>query len=82
MKGVSEKFKQISNWYNIKTKHKNTFGNSVLKTRPEMILLQTVNCIYNIHCECSKSYGDKKGMLLCVWIQEHKHNPAEGLMES
>jgi hypothetical protein len=52
-----------------------------MRTRPERKLLHTANCVYNIPCECSRSDVGKTGRPLGVWIQEHRRNLREGLME-
>jgi hypothetical protein len=58
VKGVSEKFKGMGNWYNIRTifKTKHTLRSSFMKTRLERDPLQTAQCIYSITCECGRSY--------------------------
>jgi hypothetical protein len=83
VKGVSEKFEWFSNQYNIKTifKTEHISRNSLMRTTPERKLLQTVNCVYNIPCECSRSYVDETGRPFSVCIQEHRHNLREGLMK-
>jgi hypothetical protein len=60
---VLEDLKKNSSQYNIKTifSTKHTLRNSLMRTRPEIKLLQAANCIYNIPCECSRSYMGKTG---------------------
>jgi hypothetical protein len=54
VKGISEKFKQICNCYNIKTifKTKKTLRSLLMGIRLETNLVQTPGCVYNIPCEC------------------------------
>jgi hypothetical protein len=83
VKDVSEKFKCIGNWYNIKTifKTKHTLRSSLKKTRPEKDLQQTAQCNYSILCESDRSCICKTGKSLAAWLCEHRHNLKEGLPE-
>jgi hypothetical protein len=57
VKGDSEKFINIGNWYNIKmifrTKHNHQ--SSLMETRLERDLQQVAQCVCSIHCECGSS---------------------------
>jgi hypothetical protein len=58
IRGFSEKFKRISNLYNIKTVFKSwhSLRNSLMRTRPTSAIQETSNYIYNIFYECGRSY--------------------------
>jgi hypothetical protein len=77
VKGISEKFKQIGNHYNIKTifKTKHTFRGTLVRTRPMSDPQLTAHCIYNIPCECGGSYVGY------VRIREHRINLKNGLLD-
>jgi hypothetical protein len=79
VKGVSEKFKQIGNQYNIRTifKTKHTLRSSLMKTRPERDMQQMAQCVYNIPCEGGRSYVSETGRPLAVRLHEHSHNYKE-----
>jgi hypothetical protein len=75
VKDVSEKFKHMGNWYNIRTifKTKHTLRSSFMKIRPERDPQETAQCIYSIPCEC--------GRPLVMQLHEHRHNLQQGLLE-
>jgi predicted GIY-YIG superfamily endonuclease len=52
-----------------------------MKTRLERNSQQTVQCIYNIPCECGRSYVGETSRPLAVRLREHKHGLKEGLVE-
>jgi hypothetical protein len=52
-----------------------------MKTRLERDPQQTAQCIYNIRCECGKSYIGDKGRPLAMRLHEHIHNLQQGLLE-
>jgi hypothetical protein len=52
-----------------------------MRTRPERDPQQTAQCIYNIPCECGRSYIGKTGRHLAVPLREHGHNLQQGLSE-
>jgi hypothetical protein len=81
VKGVSEKFIHIGNRYNIRTifKTKHTLRGSLLKTRLEGDSLQTAQCIYNVPCECGRSYIGESGGPIAMRLLEHRHNLQQGL---
>jgi hypothetical protein len=62
VKGVSEKFKCIGDFYNIrmifKTTH--TLRISLMETWPERDLQEMAKCIYSIPIECSRSFFAKE----------------------
>jgi hypothetical protein len=75
-KGISDKFKRIGNSYNIRTifKNKYTLRNTLIRTGPMSDTQLTTQCIYNIPCECGRSYVGEAGRPLSVRIGEHKFN--------
>jgi hypothetical protein len=81
--GVSEKFRLVGNQYNIRTisKTKHTLRSSHMKTRLERDLLQTAQWIYNIPCECGRSYIGETGRPLALRLREHRHSLQQGLLE-
>jgi hypothetical protein len=83
VKGVSERFKRIGNRYNIRTifKIKHILRSSLMKTRLERDPLQTAQSIYNIPCECGRSYIGETGRPLAVRLREPKHNLKDVLLE-
>jgi hypothetical protein len=83
VKGVSEKFKNIGNRYNITTifRTKRTLQSSLMKTRPETDLQQTTQCVYSSPCECGRRYIGETGRPLAVQLREHRHNLKQGLLE-
>jgi hypothetical protein len=82
VKGISDKFKQIGNHYNIRTifKTKHTLRNTLMRTRPSDPQL-TACCIYNIPCKCGRSYVGETGRPLSVRTGEHKLNLKNGLLD-
>jgi hypothetical protein len=52
-----------------------------MKTRPVGDRQQMAQCIYNIPCECGRSYIGETGRPLAMWLHEHRHNFKEGLIE-
>jgi predicted GIY-YIG superfamily endonuclease len=83
VKGISDKFKRIGNRYNIRTifKTKHTLRNTLMRTRPTSDPQLTAHCIYNIPCECGRSYVGETGRPLSVRIREHKLNLKNGLLD-
>jgi hypothetical protein len=57
------------------------FWSSLMRFRPEKDPQQTAQYIYNISCECGRSYIDETGRPLLVWLHEHRHHLKEGLLE-
>jgi hypothetical protein len=84
VKRVSENFRRIWNWYNIrmvlKTNH--TLRWSIVKTRPDLDPLKTIHCIYSIPCECGRCYIGETSRPLGVCLKEHQHNLKQGLLEN
>jgi hypothetical protein len=76
VKGISDKFKRIGNRCNIRTifQTKYTLRSTVMRTRPMSDPQLTAQCIYNIPCECGRSYIGETGRPLSVRIGEHKLN--------
>jgi hypothetical protein len=70
VKGISDKFKRIGNRYNIRTnfRTKHTLRNTLMRTRPMSDPQLTAHCIYNIPCECGRSYVGETGRPLSVRI--------------
>jgi hypothetical protein len=83
VKGGSEKFKRMGNSYNIGTifKIKHTLRSSLMKTRPDRDPQQTAQFVYNIPCECDRSYIGETGRPLAARLREHSHNLKKGLPE-
>jgi hypothetical protein len=83
VKGISDKFKRIGNRYTIRTifKSKYTLRNTLMRTRPMSDPQLTAQCIYNIPCECGRSYVGETGRQLSVRIGEHKFNLKNGLLD-
>jgi hypothetical protein len=83
VKGISDKFKWIGNRYNIRTifKTKHTLRNTLMRTRPMSDPQLTAHCIYNIPCECGRSYVGETGRPLSIRIGEHKLNLRNGLLD-
>jgi hypothetical protein len=83
VKGISEKFKRIGNRYNIRTifKTNHTLRDTLMRTRPMSDPQLTAQCIYNIPCECGRSYVGETGRPLSVRIRQHKLNLKNGLLE-
>jgi hypothetical protein len=82
VKDISDKFKRIGNRYTrtiFKTKH--TLRNTLMRTRPMSDPQLTAQCIYNIPCECGRSYVGETGRPLSVRIGEHKFNLKNGLLD-
>jgi hypothetical protein len=75
VKGISGKFKRIGKRY-IRTifKTKYTLRNTLMRTRPMSDPQLTAHYIYNIPCECGRSYFGETGRPLSVRIGEHKFN--------
>jgi hypothetical protein len=82
VKGISGTFKRIGNRY-IRTvfKTKHTFRNTLMRTRPTNDPQVTARCIYNIPCECGRSYVGESSRPLSVRIGEHKVNLKNGLLD-
>jgi hypothetical protein len=81
VKCVSDKFKRIGNgyiWTIFKTKY--TLRNTLMRTRPMSDPQLTAHGIYNIPCECGRSYVGETGIPLSVRIREHKMNLKNGLL--
>jgi hypothetical protein len=80
VKGDSEKFKCIGNWYNIRmifrTKH--TLRSSLMRERDPQQMSQ---CVYSIPWECGRSYIGETDRPLAVQLREYRHNFKEGLLE-
>jgi hypothetical protein len=83
VKGISGKFKRIGKRYKIRTvfKTKHTIRNTLMRTRPMSDPQITVRCIYNIPCECGRSYVGETSRPLSVRIGEHKVNLKNGLLD-
>jgi hypothetical protein len=83
VKGVSEKFRCIGNWYNIRTifKTKHTLSSSLMKTRPERDPRHTPQCIYSTPCECGRRYIGEIGRPLAVRLREYRQNLKKGLLQ-
>jgi hypothetical protein len=83
VKGISDKFKRIGNSYNIRTifKNKYTLRNTLIGTRPMSDTQLRAQCIYNIPCECGRSYVGETGRHLSVSIGEHKLNLKNCLLD-
>jgi hypothetical protein len=83
VKGISEKLRCISDWYNIRTIFKTgqTLKSILVRTRPERDLQSTAHCIFSIPCECGRNYICETGRLQATWIREHRHNLKESLLE-
>jgi hypothetical protein len=82
VKDISGKFKRIGNRY-IRTifKTKYTLRNTLMRTRPMSDPQLTAHCIYNIPCECGRSYVGETGRPLSVRIGEHKFNLQYDLLD-
>jgi hypothetical protein len=50
-------------------------------TRPKIDPQKIANCVYNIPCECGRSYFGEIGGLLAVRIRDHGHNLKLDLLE-
>jgi hypothetical protein len=75
-KGISDKFKRIGNRYKIRTifTTKYTLRKTLVRTRPTSDPQLTAHCIYNIPCDCGRSYVGETGRHIAVRIGEHKFN--------
>lgn len=83
IRGFSEKFKRISNRYNIKTVFKtwHSLRNSLMRTRPIGSTQETANCICNIHYECDRSYIKETGRQRAARLREHSKKLEVGHLE-
>ena len=86
-RGFSEKFKRISNIYNIKTVFKtgHSLRNSLMRTRPITATQETANCICNFPYECGRSYIVGTGRQRAVRLQEHNkkvENRSSGMIQT
>ena len=79
VKGLSEKIQRIGRHYNLRTVFKSatTLRNQLTKTKPTTSK-DTKNCIYNIPCECGKSYIGETKRPLAVKTKEHKTSTQRG----
>jgi hypothetical protein len=62
-------------------KAEHTLTSSLMKTQPERDPQQTAQCLYNIPCECGRSYMGETGRPLAMWLHEHRRNLKDGLLE-
>jgi hypothetical protein len=83
IKGISEKFRRIGEWYNIKTlfKTRQTLRSMLIRTRPNREVQDMRQCIYSIPCECGRCYIVETGRPFSVQIGEHMNNLKQGLMK-
>jgi hypothetical protein len=74
VKGASEKFKRIGNRCNCRTvfKAKHTLRCFFMRIRWNGDPSQTEHSVYNIPCECGRSYGSEMGTLT-VRLRENRH---------
>jgi hypothetical protein len=83
IKGLSEKFKNTGNMFDIKTafKTRNTIGNILRKLKPKKDLLDKLQCVYRIPCECGRQYAGETSRPLGTGLKEHKYNLRLGVVE-
>jgi hypothetical protein len=83
VKDISEKFKCVGNYYNIRTifTTEPTLWGSFFSNRPERNSQQTAHCSCNIPCECGRSYVGETGRPLAMWLYEHRHDLRESPLE-
>jgi hypothetical protein len=75
VKGTSEKFRRAGNRFYVRTifKTKHALPGTLTKTGPVRDAQQRKQCVYNILCDCGRSYIRETGRPLEVGINEHKH---------
>jgi hypothetical protein len=76
VKRVSEMFRHIGNWYNIRTifRTKHILRGSLKRNRAERGPQQMAKCVYSIPSECGRSYTGETGRPLAVRLHQHRHN--------
>ena len=79
IKGLSEKIRRIGQHYNIRTvfSSSNSLRSQLTKTKPEG-QKDKKNCIYEIPCECGKSYIGETMRPLEVRVKEHQKHTLRG----
>jgi hypothetical protein len=83
VKEVSETFKHIRVWHDIRTifRSKHTLRSSLTKTRTERNPQHTAQCVYSIPTECGRSYTGDTGKPLTMQLHEQRCNFKDGLLE-
>ncbi|XP_045477888.1 uncharacterized protein LOC123683035 [Harmonia axyridis] len=74
VKGLSEKLRRIGNRYGVRTafQTKNTVRANLTKVKPDNENQRTKNCIYEIPCECGRSYIGETKRPLDTRVKEHQ----------
>ncbi|KAJ8917945.1 hypothetical protein NQ315_002640 [Exocentrus adspersus] len=74
IRGLSEKIRRIGNAYNVTTafRTQDTLRANLTRVKPKNENQDTNNCIYEIPCECGKSYIGERKRLLKVRIKKHQ----------
>jgi hypothetical protein len=80
VKGISEKLKHTGNYY-IRTifRTKHNLRSSLVRTRLEWDPQQMTHC--SIPSKCGRSYINKTGRTLTMWLPEHRHNLKGSFLE-
>ena len=74
VKGLSEKIRRIGNRYKVRTtfKTKDTVRGKLTKVKPDNENQRTKDCVYEIPCECGRTYIGETKRPLKVRIKEHQ----------
>ncbi|XP_045477895.1 uncharacterized protein LOC123683043 [Harmonia axyridis] len=74
VRGLSEKLRRIGNRYGVRTafQTKNTVRANLTKVKPDNENQRTKNCIYEIPCECGRSYIGETKRPLDTRVKEHQ----------
>ncbi|KAJ8915965.1 hypothetical protein NQ315_016642 [Exocentrus adspersus] len=74
IRGLSKKTRRIGNVYNVRTafRTQDTLRANLIRVKPKNENQDTNNCIYEIPCECEKSYIGETKRPVKVRINEHQ----------